>query len=728
MQRARRLWPGCAVIIVSILPLHAQTEVVLHRFVSEPGGGSPQSNVIMDSAGNLYGTTPEGGTSDAGVVYKLSASGKQTVLHTFTGGADGGRPLAGVILDTAGDVYGTTTAGGASGQGIVFELSPTGQETVIYNFTGGADGGQPYSGVIRDSAGNLYGTTWAGGAASQGVVFKLDAAGKETVLHAFAGYPSDGAQPKAGLIRDPAGNLYGTTTLGGTTDEGTVFELDAKGQQKMLYTFSWGGWAPSSGVVRDSAGALYGTTQNGGEGNSGVVYKLDSSGQETDLFTFDNGTGGGDPTGGVVLDSAGNLYGTTYSGGPNGPYGAGVVFKLDPQGNETVLCGFTNGLGGGWPAASLIRDEAGNLYGTTTEGGSKHAGVVYKVDTGGQETVLYNFGGGPDGSGPVAGVILDSAGTLYGTTVGGGPGNAGVIYSLEPAGHEQILYSFSGGADGGNPYAGLIRDAAGNFYGTTASGGTNNAGVVFELDTTGHETVLYSFTGAADGGTPMASVVRDSDGNLYGTTYVGGSAGAGVVFKLDTTGHETVLHSFTNGADGGYPQAGVILDATGNLYGVTLYGNPGAVIFKLSPSGHETVLYTLPTASSAGGLTRDAAGNFYGALAGDGTVYKLSPNGQYSVLYSFTGGADGEDPMAGVILDAAGNLYGTTFLGGSAGVGTVYKVDPSGHETVLYSFTGGLDGEWPTASVFDGAGNLYGTTSSGGGKAYGGVVFKIKIP
>jgi len=201
------------------------------------------------------------------------------------------------------------------------------------------------------------------------------------------------------------------------------------------------------------------------------------------------------------------------------------------------------------------------------------------------ETVLHNFAAPPHGANPVAGVNRDAAGNLYGTTQYGGASGAGVVYKLDTALHQSVLYSFTGGADGGYPRAGVIRDGAGNLYGTTYLGGASGAGVVYKLDTTLNEAVLYSFTGGLDGANPFAGVIRNPAGNLYGTTTYGGASGAGVVYRLDTTGHELVLHSFTGGDDGGYPESGVIPDATGALYGTTLFGGAenGGVVFKLTP-------------------------------------------------------------------------------------------------------------------------------------------------
>jgi uncharacterized repeat protein (TIGR03803 family) len=727
-------------------PVHAQTvtETVLHNFLSPPKGAQPYAGVIPDSAGNLYGTTLVGGAAGAGVVFKVSAGGHQTVLYSFTGGADGRLPYGGLIRDSAGNLYGTTYEGGTAGDGVVFKLDTAGRETVLYSFTGGADGGHPFAGVIQDSAGNLYGTASQGGTAGAGVVYKLDTSGKETVLYNFCTLPGcvDGFLPQAGVIRDSAGNLYGTTLLGGTSFAGVVFKVNTSGQETVLYSFTGkaDGGEPGAGVIRDSAGNTYGTTSGGGK--AGVVFKVNAAGQEEVLYSFTGGADGGHPLAGVIRDSAGNLYGTASGGGAGG---VGAVYKLDTTGNETVLYSFTGGVDGAIPSAGVIRDSAGDLYGTAETGGTANEGVVYKLDTTDNETVLYSFPSTADGSGPSAGVIRDSAGNLYGTTAAGGAEGAGVVYKLAGNGHETLLYTFTGGADGGYPEAGLVRDSAGNLYGTTANGGNSTGtcsygfsgcGVVFKLDASGNETVLYAFTGGADGSRPVASVIRDSAGNIYGTTQTGGTAGAGVVFKVNAAGEETVLYSFTGGSDGGFPYGGVVQDSSGNLYGTTNGGGTAGfgVVFKLDTAGNETVLYSFAGGADGGlpysGVIRDSAGNLYGTAQFGGTayagvVYKLDTAGQESVLYSFTGGADGGQPYAGVIRDSAGNLYGTTIGGGAAGAGVVYELDTVGQETVLYSFTGGADGGQPYAGVIrDSAGNLYGTTNSGG-KESSGVVFKL---
>lgn len=257
------------------------------------------------------------------------------------------------------------------------------------------------------------------------------------------------------------------------------------------------------------------------------------------------------------------------------------MFKLDPRGKETVLYAF-KGEADGQPngyAPPLIRDEAGNLYGTTYVGGDLSAcndgcGVVYKVDRAGKETVLYAFKGTPDGEDPgtYGALLRDEVGNLYGTTAGGGNSGWGTVFKLNRAGQETVLYSFTGGADGGAPYAGLIQDPEGNFYGTTGERGEFGWGVAYKLDPTGTETVLHAFTGGADGAFPLAGLIRDAKGNLYGATLLGGEFGDGVVYMLDPAGNETVLYNFTGGADGANPYASLVLDEAGNLYGTTVEG------------------------------------------------------------------------------------------------------------------------------------------------------------
>jgi uncharacterized repeat protein (TIGR03803 family) len=430
--------------------------------------------------------------------------------------------------------------------GAAFAAAEKEKETVLYTFTGGSDGGVPSSGLTYDAKGALYGTTSNGGAANYGVAFKVAP-------------PSSGAGPWT---------------------------------ETPLYAFTGGsdGGYPGGGLIFDAQGALYGTAQQGGSGNLGVVLKLTppASGAgpwtETVLYSFTGGSGGWSPSGGLIFDAQGALYGTAIFGGTTGGAcynaGCGVVFKLTPPASgagpwtETVLHAFT-GSDGSQPYSTLIFDAEGALYGTTSLGGTCAAekggcGVVFKLTPPSSgagpwtETVLYSFTGGSDGLWPASRLIFDAEGALYGAASAGGvvsgPPNLlgnGVVFKLTPptsgAGPwtESVLYAFPGGSDGAGPMQGVIFDAKGALYGATAGGGVTatcngGCGVAFKLTPPSSgagpwtETVLESFRGA-DGYYPRTGLIMDAKGALFGTTTSGGSSlgvckhlhGCGVVFELN---------------------------------------------------------------------------------------------------------------------------------------------------------------------------------------------------
>jgi uncharacterized repeat protein (TIGR03803 family) len=391
------------------------------------------------------------------------------VLHTFHG-KDGSFPTGTLVRDSAGNIYGTTSGGGTGGCdgygcGTVFKMNNAGKEVWLYSFKG-TNQIDPAAGLLRDASGNLYGMTENGGkitkscggvqAGGCGTVFKVDKAGKGTVLYKFRGFPDDGYFPRTDLVEDAASNLYGVTNEGGTANFGTVFKLERSGVEIILHNFS----GPPDG-----------------------------------------GADGASPSAGLIRDAAGNLYGVTAAGGA---YGAGTVFELNPNGKETLLYSFTGGSDGDGPDSVLLADGDGNLYGTTKGGGSSTVcdggcGTVFKLssaDGSWTETVLYSFcslSDCADGEEPLVGpLIKDSRGNLYGTTIFGGAyrncnGDAcGVVFRLDPTGKETVLHSFTGGADGAFPYAGLITDSSGNLYGTAWQGGAKcftsyTCGVVFKI-------------------------------------------------------------------------------------------------------------------------------------------------------------------------------------------------------------------------------------------------------
>jgi uncharacterized repeat protein (TIGR03803 family) len=365
----------------------------------------------------------------------------------------------------------------------------------------------------------------------------------DTVLHNFNNNGTDGAYPQAGLIVDAAGNLYGTTNNGGTYTYGTVFELTpAAGggyTEKILHNFTNGadGGNPQAGLILDGAGNLYGTTYVGGAYCCGTVFELTPAGggtwNEKVLYSFGSGNTAY-PTSGLIFDGAGNLYGTTLQGGPAQ---GGSVFELSPAGGgnwtERDLHDFGALSTGIFPVGGVTFDGAGNLYGTTSTGGAASNGMVFELTAGSWTLrVLHNFTGGNDGDFPLAGLVL-AGGNLYGTTSGNNSG-WGTLYELTPAGGGnwtyQVVHNFGTGNDGATPYAGLIADSLGNLYGTTLGGGTYGGGTVFRFNAHG-EVVLHSF-GLPEGYSPVDSLTFDGAGNLYGTTSNGATYGGGTVFQV----------------------------------------------------------------------------------------------------------------------------------------------------------------------------------------------------
>jgi uncharacterized repeat protein (TIGR03803 family) len=367
-------------IMAMAAPAPAQTESVIYSFANPPDAHGPKCNLAFDGAGNMYGTTFSGGANNLGAVFKTTPAGTESVIYSFKGGSDGSHPVAGLLWNSAGFFYGTTVYGGAANNGTLFVVDPAGHEAVRYSFKGGTtDGANPYSSVVMVGS-NLFGTTFNGGAFGYGTVFKLTSSG-ETVLHDFnSAFPTlDGSYPYASLVLRK-GILYGTTTLGGTSNLGTVFSIAPSGAYTLLYSFKGG----------------------------------TSDGQS--------------PYGGVLFDSKGNLYGTTYLGGPDN---AGTVFEIPAVGSETVLHSFLRNGDGINPYAGMIMVK-GNLYGTTLQGGSANGGTVFKITASGTETVLHSFTGGADGFNPYSTLLPAANNTFYGNTLQGGTSAIGTVFAIAP--------------------------------------------------------------------------------------------------------------------------------------------------------------------------------------------------------------------------------------------------------------------------------------------------------
>jgi len=374
------------------------------------------------------------------------------VLHSFSAGLDGCYPVAGLIIDGAGNLYGTTAGGYPCNCGTVFEIPPNGSETPLYDFTCGSNGDGPDDTLVMDYKGNLYGATIEGGSIGCGVIFKVAPDGSEKTLHDFAGAPSDGCGALGTMILDANRNLYGTTSGGGKGRAGTVFEIAPDGAGTVLYSFCprepphcGRGEFPGAGPIADEAGNLYGTTESGGSKNCssgcGTVFQLASDGTQTVLHKFKGPPNdGNEPDGTLIRDQLDNFYGTLAVGGRAGCFaneGCGAVFELTPGGVETVLHFFTGKKGDGAnPIAGLIADSVGTLYGTTEFGGGSGCdigcGTVFEITPNGSEIVLHSFGKGNNGANPIGGLVADGAGNLYGTTQNGGSSGYGTVFEITP--------------------------------------------------------------------------------------------------------------------------------------------------------------------------------------------------------------------------------------------------------------------------------------------------------
>lgn len=728
--------------LFAVAASHAATLTTHYAFLGSNDGQYPYSSLIKEG-GAFYGTTGSGGRSYLGTVYKLDPkSGATTTIYSFAGGSDGASPSA-ALISVGGILYGTTREGGSSNAGTVFKVDPkTRVETIVYAFTGGTDGSYPAAGLI-EVGGALFGTAAEGGNPSnnQGTLFKIDlSTGVETTLHEFAG-GQDGATPYGTLI-EVEGFLYGTTYRGGTSQDGTIFKISpVTGKESTLYSFTGGndGSLPDCGLL-DVGGQLYGTATEGGTGGAGTVFRVDPQTRvETTLYSFTGGADGIYPVAGLI-DVGGVLYGTTEASDISSVPGGGTVFSIDlTTGVETTVYGFggyySPGPAGYSPEAALVEDD-GVLYGTAAFGGLANGGAVFSMTLGGVLRTTHGFTGASANSGSNSSLV-DVGGWLLGTAGQAGSLGLGTVYKINRTSWAaKTLHQFALQNDGMAPDAALL-DVNGALFGTTSEPAAY--GTIFKIDPkTGAETVVYDFADGSSGGNPRAPLI-DLGGMLFGTTFGGYEYDYGTIFSFNpSTGTATTLYAFQDRTDGAFPAAG-LLNVGGILYGTTSGIMPGpegndGTVFRIDPtSGNLTTLYTF----TGGGDGRNpvAALVQFGSLLygttsgggtyGGGTVFSIDPvTSAESTIYTFTGGSDGVSPQAALTV-AQGTLFGTASRGGPSGAGAIFKLDPTtGIEQTLYAFTGGDDGGSPQAPLLAIGGVLYGTTTTGGAENRG-TVFSL---
>jgi uncharacterized repeat protein (TIGR03803 family) len=811
------------------------TNGTLTTLVDFKGDGAwPYAGLVRGSDGNFYGTTEAGGTSGGGTVFQVSTNGALTSLYSFTGGKDGAYPQAGLVQGSDGNFYGTTEAGGTNGGGTVFQISTNGALTTLHLFTGRNDGSGPDAGLVQGSDGNFYGTTEAGGTSGNGTVFQISVNGALTSLYSFTG-GNDGAYPRAGLVQGSDGNFYGTTSSGYTTGYGTVFRMAPDGALVSLVQFDgYDGANPQAALTLGADGNFYGTTENGGADGAGVIFRVNinsptlqistqPAGQEAFIganVVFSVAVVGNPPfycqwkedgmnlTDGAGISGSTNLALTLINITPtsSGVYsvlvsnatssvlseGAALgVIVSPPQitvqpASQSLLVGATGMFSvtaiGDPPLSYQWREngtnlmDGGQISGSATSaltisnlvetndgtysvivsnavaatGSSDAVLTVFPVSTSGTTMVaLHGFTGGNDGGVP-NGLVLGTNGLLYGTTQNGGMYGYGTIFSLSTNGTLTTFVSFDG-TNGATPWDGLTQGTNGSFYGTTMLGGSNSAGTIFSLTAGGTLSSIYSFGSNIDGIHPSNALALGLDGNFYGSAQNSSGSGDGIIFKMTPGGLLTNLYSFIGSSNGTTPAGALTLGTDGNFYGMT--GTGGAYtngnVFRMTPEGLLTNLYSFTGGtdgySPVGQLVQGTDGNFYGATESNhiagypfyGTIFKITPGGALTTLYALNPWevlTDGTYPFAGLIQGSDGNFYGTTsngFSGNDNGIlfnntnGTVFQITPAGTLTTLTALNGSDDGAYPEAALVEGAdGSLYGTTTSGG--PYGqGAIFRI---
>jgi uncharacterized repeat protein (TIGR03803 family) len=739
-----------------------------------PNGEYPSAVLVQGTDGNLYGTAENGGAYDssAGTIYRISMAGSNlTLLHSFNGSTDGAEPIAGVIQGVDGNYYGTTLEGGTYNEGTVFEIQPSGAFSTLYSFTGGADGAEPWGGLVQATDGNLYGTTQQGGTYGDGTVFQIAPTGSLATIAEFDGY--QGALCEGYLVQGPDGNLYGATFNGGLNGYGAFFcvvltngaPLQIGGQPASLSVYA-GSNAVFAVATIGGVPLSYQWQQNGTNLTNGGGF----SGATTAVLSISNVVSSNAASYTVIVSNSFNIVTsapatltvlltppaiTSQPVGLTNVAGSIAFFAVTATGEEPLAyqwqengVNLTNGgtiSGANTPflmISNLVVSNSGsysvnvsNALAVVSSSSAQLVVVTANTSSSVSITNLHFFTNGPgDGANPSAPLMQGLDGNLYGTSEDGGSAYQGTIIRVSLAGALTNLYSFiapnngvtgvNTSGDGEYPLGGLVQTLNSNFFGTTWQGGPSGYGTLFRVTNSSTVTYLDSFTGS-QGAFPEDTLVQGTDGNFYGTAFEGGSIGYGSIFRMSPSGTVTLLYSFAAAGDGANPVAGLIQGSDGNFYGTTIAaGTFGyGTAFSLNPN--TLVFTTVATFDSInggtpyGGLIQASNGLFYGTTSegganGNGTVYSLSTNTGVTTLFSFDYFTNGGFCVASLTQGTDGNLYGVTSDGGIGGQGTAFSITTNGSLTTLVWFDG-YNGSAPQAALLQASnGSFYGSTVWGG--------------
>ncbi len=628
-------------------------------------GSYPHGSVIQANNGKLYGMTASGGSNDLGVLFEYDpTTDTYTKKIDFDGNTFGSSPWGSLVQASNGKLYGMTTGGGANGYGVLFEYDPTtGAYTIKQNFDGNINGASGYGSLIQVGSDELYGMTTYGGGSNNGVLFKYTISSNTyTKILDFDG--ANGAKPSGSLFQASNGKLYGLTSEGGANNKGVLFEYDPATNSyvsKFDFDGTNNGSSPGTALAEASNGKLYGLTKEGGANDKGVLFEYDITTEDyTKKIDFNGVYNGSKPYGALMLASNGKLYGVTAYGGVKD---SGVLFEYDPSVNlYTKKFNFNYSATGFSPKGSLVIASNNKLYGVAAYGGEYDKGVLFEYDpTTNSYAKKIDFDGTNKGSNPRS-IILGDNGKLYGLTFYGGANGMGVLFEYDPVTNIFIKRADLDGTNtGANPYGSLMQAVDGNLYGMTAYGGVNGYGVIFKYDIS-HNSLfkLFDFDNT-NGREPYGTLTQASNGKLYGMTGAGGIYSRGVLFEYNiNTDTYTKKIDFDGNNNGRTPYGSLMQASNGKLYGLTFYGgtNDMGVLFEYNIN---TDTYTKKIdfdgnnlgANPNGSLMQASNGKLYGVSGGgsngSGVIFEYNPSSDtYIKKFDFNGN-DGYAPVRKLI-------------------------------------------------------------------------------
>jgi len=679
-----------------------------------------RGGLVPGGDGNFYGISAYGGAFNEGSFFRMTPAGQVTLLASF-GEGTAPYPVGGLATAADGGFYSVTWFGG------IFHLTLDGSFTKIADLDYATTGWKSAAPLVQASDGNLYGTTTEGGAGNQGAIFRVTPDGGVQTLVTLDS--TTGIQSAAALVQGADGLLHGVTGRGGSSNCGTIYTLTLEGAFQVIHDFSYGeGWGASVPLLPTPDGSYYGSLPGDWLRQGGTLFKVTPEGEFVSLHSFDLATSAY-PAGPLVRTLDGSLYGITAGGGTAG---RGTVFRLNAGGVFTVLHSFDpESDAGSEPQTGLVRGADGNLYGTTSiSGPGRSGGAAFRITPVGNLTFLATFGSAGQFE-PNGALVQDSQGNFYGTSNSGGANDDGTIFRISPDHTITTIHEFDE-VTGNGPTTGLVTGRDGNFYGTSQS--STNGAKFYRLTPAGKFSILSDLSVSTPAIMSPGAPVLGKDGNFYAYA---STDQPGIwrpcIIRLSSRGRADILSVFGPN-DGYYPEGQLAQGADGIFRGVTSSGGTAqsGTVFTFSPrEGITTVAsYTGSYGTQPrAGLTAAPAGEFYGV--GNWAINKLTTDNRIENIATFTG-SDRGSPDSKLLLAADGNYYGTTSQGGSKGLGSVFRVTPTGEFTLLHSFSS-TDGGAPSGGLMQAAdGHIYGTTTRGGTtsdgrSAGGGEFFRIRL-